>query len=55
MTSNPMYGSFHTIEHNIDGTVTLAYDLFSGTGRITLRPNGDDWLVVSNIQGISYG
>ena len=54
MTSAPKYGPLTTVEHNDDGTVALTYNILLGTGKITLKPNGDDWLVLSNIQDSIY-
>ena len=55
MTSVPAHSQMKTVEANGDGTVTLTYDLPGGSGAITLKPNGDSWLVVSNIQDMLYG
>ena len=54
MTCTPS-GTFTSATANDDGTVTLTYNLPGGTGAITLKPNGDGWLVVSNIQDMLYG
>lgn len=55
MTSVPMHSQIQTVEHNTDGTVTLTYLLPGGSGAITLKPNDDAWLVVSNTQNMLYG
>ena len=49
MTSIPKHSPILSIEHNDDGTVALTYNIPGGTGEITLKPNGDGYLVVSNI------
>ena len=54
MTCTPS-GTFTSATANDDGTVTLTYNLPGGSGAITLKPNGDGWLVVSNIQDMLYG
>ncbi len=54
MTCTPS-GTFTSATANDDGTVTLTYNLPGGSGAITLKPNGDSWLVVSNIQDMLYG
>ena len=42
-------GGFQDIIHNDDGTVSLIYEDQDGKCAITLKPNGDSYLVVSNI------
>ena len=49
MTSVPKHSPLYEIEHNDDGTVSLTYNIPGGTGKITLKPNGDDYLILSNI------
>ena len=52
-TSTPRISNFLSIEHNDDGTVTLGYDhTFDDTikRKITLKPNGDSYLVLSNVK-----
>lgn len=41
--------SFSEIIHNDDGTVSLIYEDHDGKCAITLKPNGDSYLVVSNV------
>ena len=51
-TSTPRISNFLSIKHNNDGTVTLGYDhTFDDTikRKITLKPNGDGYLVLSNV------
>ena len=51
-TSTPRISNFLSIEHNDDGTVTLGYDhTFDNTikRKITLKPYGDGYLVLSNV------
>lgn len=54
MTSVPKHSPIFSVEHNDDGMVALTYNIPGGTGKITLKPNGDDWLVLSNIQDSIY-
>ena len=49
MTSLPKHSPITEVEHNADGTVSLSYNIPVGTGKLTLKPNGEGWLIVSNI------
>ena len=44
-----MIGSFTDIHHNADGTLSLRYEKHDGAYTITLKPNGDSYLVLSNL------
>lgn len=51
MTSNPKMGSFLDLKHNDDGTVSLTYECMGDDKFvITLKPNGDDYLILSNVK-----
>lgn len=43
-------GSFIDIHHNDDGTISLNYNKPDGEYVITLKPNGDSYLVLSNVK-----
>lgn len=45
-----MIGSFTDIHHNADGTISLRYEKHDGAYTITLKPNGDSYLVLSNVK-----
>ena len=45
-----MIGSFTDIHHNADGTISLRYEKYDGAYTITLKPNGDSYLVLSNVR-----
>lgn len=49
MTSKQITRSFFDVIHNGDGTVSLIYEDLDGKCAITLKPNGDSYLVVSNV------
>lgn len=42
--------SFTDINHNDDGTISLSYEKHDGEYTITLKPNGDSYLVLSNVK-----
>jgi len=48
MKSAPMMGGFLDIVFNDDGTVSLTYNNYVADYVITLQPNGDSYLVLSN-------
>ena len=48
MTSKTV-GAFLDIVHNENGTVSLIYEDYDGKCAITLKPNGDHYMVVSNV------
>ena len=50
MKSAPMMGGFLDIVFNDDGTVSLTYNNYVADYVITLKPNGDSYLVLSNVK-----
>lgn len=50
MKSAPMMGGFLDIVFNDDGTVSLTYNNRVADYVITLKPNGDSYLVLSNVK-----
>jgi len=50
VTSHQKKGSFIEIKHNDDETVSLTYDSTAGKFVITLKPNGDSYLILSNVK-----
>lgn len=49
MTSDFQKSAFTDIVHNDDGTISLFYEDRYGKCAITLKPNGDSYLVLSNV------
>ena len=50
MKSSPKMGPFLDIVFNDDGTVSLTYNNYVADYVITLKPNGDSYLVLSNVK-----
>lgn len=50
MKSSPKYGPFLDIAYNTDETVSLTYENSMERFVITLKPNGDSYLVLSNVK-----
>lgn len=50
MKSAPMMGGFLDIVFNDDGTVSLTYNNYVADYVITLKPNGDSYLILSNVK-----
>lgn len=55
MDSVPTHSKMLSAKAVDNKMVVLTYALPGGSGAITLKPNGDSWLVVSNIQDMLYG
>lgn len=55
MDSVPAHSKMLSAKAVDNKMVVLTYALPGGSGAITLKPNGDSWLVVSNIQDMLYG
>lgn len=50
MKSSPKYGPFFDIVYNADETISLSYRNSMYAFVITLKPNGDSYLVLSNVK-----